>query len=277
MVIVKYCVADTSKIGNEIQAKIKGEITQEEIESFFQIFAFLGNIVPAETAYRIAEKNCNEFLAFMTKQNLSTLFKNGINEDILVTESNRLIFNLCASIITFVDYSKKGLSDRKSQKEEFESFLNRVFDSSLAYRFFYKLRNYCVHYAFPYASVEVKEPFLVDIYCRKSLLMDFSGWGSLVKKDLESMPEIIDIIALIEPLLGTIMGIDLALNYYFSDNYIHAFKSISNLCTKYGVTKPIFLLYDENENMSLRPIPIRKILEGIDKLKMHPRISINFI
>ena len=82
---------------------------------------------------------------------------------------------------TFVDYAKTAVK-RKGEEKDFKNIISQIFDESLEYRFFEKLRNYIIHYSYPFIGIEMSAPDFVKIVCRKEYLQEYDGWGAIVKK-----------------------------------------------------------------------------------------------
>lgn len=275
-----YYVAEQVLENEEQKVVIKEEVSQQEMQRFFQVFEFLGDISPAEIAYEIAIRNGHEFSSYMKRDNLAHLsLVDKVPDRALVAEANRLVFNLCVSVKTFIDYSKKALNKRKDAKKTFEEYISQVFDSKddLSYRFFDKLRNFCVHYSFPFSKVVAKMPGTIELLCEKSHLQQYDGWGAIVSKDLFKMPECICIPDYVETLLVAITSIDLMLYYSFVKDYYKANYEVAKLMTKHNLKSPIFVSKDEHQNVSLHPIPISPIVRGIGKLKKHPNVTVNIV
>ena len=80
---------------------------------------------------------------------------------------------------------------------EFKKITNKAFDTSFAYRFLYKLRNYAQHCGSPIEGIVVKrvpnEPDKVEVklfFRTKTLLTEFK-WGSIIRRELFNKEEII--------------------------------------------------------------------------------------
>ena len=200
-------------------------------------------------------------------------FSEKIDLGTISIDGNRLLFNMCASFLTFIDYSKKAVSRKEKAKENFKEFLGNAFDNSFEYRFFYKLRNFCTHYSFPFSTITVTDPGVVLLSCKKEHLLEYDGWG-IVKSDIEKLPEDIAICSYINELLTVITGIMIQTHYYFVEEYYIANKAIAELIEQYAIPSPIFAEDTENGNKTLHPIPTENILTGMEIVKSHP--SVNF-
>ncbi len=259
----------------EVKIEIKDEMSKQEVDDFYSHFSFLKKIKPTETAYNVVIRNGREFLSFMSKENLSLLYQNGMDEEEIGTDANRLVYNLCASVKTFIDYAEKSLSDRKNELDLFKKVISGVFDSEPAYRFFYHLRNYCIHYAFPYSKVFITAPCDVDVVCEKIHLLEYKKWGAKVKKDLEKYNLIVRIEELVEPLLVSITAINLMLYFYFTNDYCVANNKIAAFIKKYGLSRPTIVSEDETGRLHLNPIPIKDINDGLEKLRKNPKVTLD--
>ena len=183
MCVKYYAVSvEKSSINEETKIVVKNEITKEEFENLFRVANFLKDIMPAKEAHRIVIRNGRELLYFLSDKNLKDqLLIKKCNKRNFITDANRLTFNFCASMRTFVDYAKTAVK-RKGEEKDFKNIISQIFDESLEYRFFEKLRNYIIHYSYPFIGIEMSAPDFVKIVCRKEYLQEYDGWGRNSKK-----------------------------------------------------------------------------------------------
>ena len=148
-------VADMQSNKGEHKVTGKEEMPFEEYREFMHGFDFLKEVSQVKPAYEIVCRNGYELISFMDNKNLMDLYESKKMElEKLGVEGNRMLFNFCVSFRTFMDYAARAVSHRKEAKNAFDLFVKKLFDKSLEYRLFYKLRNFCAHYAFPFSRVE---------------------------------------------------------------------------------------------------------------------------
>lgn len=275
---IKYYAASAERndTNQGITIVVKDEITKEEFENLFSVVDFLENIVPANEAHRIVMRNGRELLQFLSDKNLKIqLLQLRCNPGDFATDANRLVFNFCASMRTFVDYATTAVQ-RKDKKEDFKRIINQVYDESLEYRFFNKLRNYTVHFSFPFDRIETVAPDSVKVMCTKEHLLKFDGWGTKVKNDLESMPEKIDVRQYVEPLLVRLESIYLMMYYYYAQDYCTASTTFTKFQKKYHLKEPTTMCIEGGVNgkKTICPLPLTAIAEGIEELKRNPYINL---
>lgn len=91
--------------------------------------------------------------------------------------------------------------DGSQYLESFKTLTGNVYDSSISYRFMYKMRNYVQHCGLPIQSASAKinkdeqgevVAQLAVYFDRDTLLQRFDKWGK-VKQDLEAQPAQIEI------------------------------------------------------------------------------------
>ncbi|GIJ30809.1 hypothetical protein Vqi01_59710 [Micromonospora qiuiae] len=118
---------------------------------------------------------------------------------------------------------KRTFGETSTNFVDFKSACSRAFDSSIAYRFLYKLRNYTTHCGLPISSVNLDAPTEEERAAglhqrisfrlnRDDLLRDFS-WGAKVRADLAAMEPAFELLPLIRqamPHLDNILQITVA-------------------------------------------------------------------
>ena len=123
--------------------------------------------------------------------------------EFMILNMNRHIMNLLTTVRTALDQTEYNLKHRYGEESErwqtFKKATAQAYDSSFAYRFLYKLRNYVQHCGMPVGNMRFnmqcgEEPSqgisqsLEFAFCRDSLLSSFDSWGTQVKSELESVP-----------------------------------------------------------------------------------------
>ena len=277
MCVKYYAVSvEKSSINEETKIVVKNEITKEEFENLFRVANFLKDIMPAKEAHRIVIRNGRELLYFLSDKNLKDqLLIKKCNKRNFITDANRLTFNFCASMRTFVDYAKTAVK-RKGEEKDFKNIISQIFDESLEYRFFEKLRNYIIHYSYPFIGIEMSAPDFVKIVCRKEYLQEYDGWGAIVKKDLLSMPEEIDVRQYIEPLLVRLETIHMMMYYYYAQDYCTASTAFASFQKKYHLKEPATMCIegDLEGKITIHPLSLEAIAEGLEQLKHNPYVNL---
>ncbi|MFA6057439.1 MAG: hypothetical protein WC756_04515 [Taibaiella sp.] len=129
---------------------------------------------------------------------------------------NRVILNLLSSIRTYLDHNETRLKKKYGEtSEEFQLFkrlTSNAFDTSFAYRFLTKLRNFAQHCGLPSGSIQQVSSrdgeTIRLILHRDNLLNVYDGWGSQVKKDLIQQSEDFDMLPLIEQKISELRAIN---------------------------------------------------------------------
>ena len=106
--------------------------------------------------FKYLQSNIGEYSKFLKK--ISNLPVNQIDSGAmfdprLVSETNRIIMNIVTSFRFFLDnadtYLCRNFGKNSDQFSDFKQLKSSEFDDHFAYRFLYKLRDYCVHLGFP--------------------------------------------------------------------------------------------------------------------------------
>ncbi|MEE4148408.1 hypothetical protein [Pseudomonas viridiflava] len=137
---------------------------------------------------------------------------NGSMSDIFASSASfqfsRLTLNLLGMFKSFLDHGAAALSRRygpeSKERRSWDIAQNAEYDRSAAYRFFSNLRNYAQHVGMPPLHFSLKENSEEDgvqvtlEFRRQELLSSYSRWSKDAKRDLESGPESLHLLTLIE-------------------------------------------------------------------------------
>lgn len=163
--------------------------------------------------FRICERNflelSNTYRGFRDEF-FSSLQMDSVINDKILDEINRLFMNYLASFRTVLDHFQTRYTRIDEQigsgfLASFKTITSNAFDTSFAYRFLSKLRNYVQHCGLPAEGVATEvlpqsdgsQHATFGIYLeRDSLLAKFDDWGK-VKPELESQLERIEILELV--------------------------------------------------------------------------------
>lgn len=272
-------LADIEISDGQQELNILKEIQQSEIDEFFDSQKIVREYKHIKNLYNITVSNGNELYGF-----LSTLYSNheslnGISEEKIYLEGNRLIANYCSFIGMYIDQIEKVLTKDKEKLESFRLTCNELYDEKFEYRFFVLLRNFVMHYSLPFTLYS--ENFNgKSLEFSKKHLLSFSKWKH-VKADLESMKENIDIRSYIEP-----MNINLTLLLWnvilhLSKEIIDAYQESGRFLAKHKVKNPAIVRYESKEKYELRsgplnftPIDLTDLISAFDDVRAHPHIDV---
>ena len=227
------------QIGNFENNKLIGEryLTINEYNEFKKSHSFILNCRQIIHLYNILVRNYNEIIDFDSDLNIillnadySTINNKSKNVHI---EINRLLLNYLSSFRLYVDYLQTKFSRSESLKpmvNDYKNIVAECFDSSFAYRFLYKLRNYTQHIDLPIETVSLKTKriskgnysYSIPIYFeRDSLLEKYKEWG-IVKNDLEKMSKYFDLYEIMD-------------EHFYSMKYIysHVYSLIKGAASPY--------------------------------------------
>lgn len=265
--------------GKELCIEAVKEVPEKEVIALFQKFNYTAETQPMNKAYKIMVRNANEYLVMTSEKVLIDRYFNK-NETLqnISDDANRLIFNFCASMQSYIDYAEKAVAHKGNDSSKgFKAFLSSLFDNELSYRFFYKLRNYTIHYSFPYTNITVTNPKSIELICSKEHLMQYTGWGAIVSKDLNNMSDVIDLRSFINPLLEILTAIQLHVYYFYVEDIFNANKAIGLFNAQYGLSVPTILEVDEQGANKIRPFPLDTLKDDINMLQSHPSINASFV
>ena len=263
-----------SEIEKEWEIVIKQEISLTEYETIMSKFSVTGPCHQVTEAKDIVLSNAESLIGWLNQDNLNRKFREGMPYKKILMNSNRLLFNFSASIYSFIEITRKIIKKRDIEWAEKYNELDRVmYDDYMEYRFWKMMRNYIVHCEFPYQSFSYSDDDTCQVMCKRDTLLKHSGWKH-VKKDIEQMPDIIDI----AKLAGTMCSHIAVMYYYFyetvADSIIECIEAYNTFKTDYQVNSPIFVKEKKEEKLVLDPIPIHELYEYYEVLKEHPNIDI---
>lgn len=272
-------VAETIRENNnEPLVNLKSEITKQEHEYLNSAFKDLGILHSISEIKDIVITNGIEYKKYVDRRNLSVLKDNGIFEEQILLQANRYILNYASSIKTYLDIEKRLLTKNKPERiDDFDKLTHYFYDSHMEYRFWCNFRNYVVHCALPYTIFHGDIETGYSVVCRKAHLLEFSNWKHS-KKDIEEMPENIELPLLVDNMSSLILALYLDFYSYWAEDIVNSIKTYSEFCKKYSVKHPIIVRVGENHiPRSMQPLPIRQMREALDVLRSNPHIKINII
>lgn len=259
------------------------DVSTEDKERFISNFWFLGRIHQVKELYSISEESYYDLIRFLTTDNLNMLLRDdNISKETVAQTGNKLLFNYCTIIKTLVDTIENHLLvNNPDSIKDFNAFCSDFYDNHFEYRFFMRLRNYCIHYRMPYTIVSASVNEDCNLFMRKTTLLEWSKWGS-VKKDLLAMPETIAVQPLLKETQSLIIAIYLQALFFFFPSIEESINNINRFCEKYGLSNFMFIQKDKIEDLKndvFKPdyVPWKELYDCIKEFDKHPKISINYI
>lgn len=160
---------------------------------------------------RSVRLNLQEFLEAIVhygKEFLETRQMSEKKIDEISLNLSRLLLNILSMFRALLDHSETSLSrefgKHSSQFAQWKSKLSGLYDVSVDYRFFYKLRNYAQHVGVPPLHISFSDSvnelgisFGLTL-SRDALLEQKDVWGAVVRRDIETGPDTISVINLLQ-------------------------------------------------------------------------------
>jgi hypothetical protein len=145
--------------------EILGELEGEDWEDYSTAYSYLASLGVGAKLLDISFDNYNEFVdAF---NGFHAAGQQGSDEVVRAEFAdmiNRRLANYLSSMRMFLDYSeyrfKRYHKQHPDRLEAFQCSRSRLFDTSFAYRFAYKLRNYAQHFGLPVGDISIRERLL---------------------------------------------------------------------------------------------------------------------
>ncbi len=155
-----------------------------------------------------------------------------------VIELNRCTLNFLTVFRTFLDHHeariKREYGKESQELRQFKKYCSSEFDSNVAYRFFYKYRNYCQHCGVPIFCIVTRltqtdtgeEKAVFDIFISKERLLKVFNWGPIVKGDIEAHEGDLNLKKLLLEFDGSIKDIHKGIIRIKKDRILSAFKML---------------------------------------------------
>jgi hypothetical protein len=139
----------------------------------------------------------------------------------MAEEINRRLLNDLSMVWSFLDLGAHRLSGRFGKDSDelaaFREATHRAYDSSFAYRFLDRLRNYAQHCGLPVGqfglleAVDRDAPSGVRVtmevqFARDQLLRESDMWNARVRKELEDGPPLIDVTSCVSEMMEQLKG-----------------------------------------------------------------------
>ncbi len=271
-------LAEIKIVGAKRTINILKDIEEGDVNQLFYHLKPIAEYKHIKYLYKIAISNGNELQSFLKAIYSNDMSIQNMKPENIFIEGNRLIANYCSFIGMFIDQIEKLLTKKAGERlESFRKTTDDLYNEKFEYRFFVLLRNFVMHYSFPFTLYS--EDFNSKcLEFSKSRLLSFSKWKH-VKSDLEKMDEEIDIRSYIKPMNVNLTVLLLTLVYHLSKEIVDAYKEVSDFIIKHRVKSPAIVKYDSIEefkkgNMVLTPINFKDLQNAFDDVKSHPSINI---
>lgn len=273
----RYYLASLTNNNGELEIKAGCQMSQHEYIKLFELFNFTG-------FYEICRsiKNMTLESADDLEQYLHTLYHSDLPCDDSkiakhLTTGNKLLINFLSFIRTFYDVINHAISQKSaSDAKEFEALNHALYDDFFGYRFFSRMRNYVIHYNMPLTTIVNSESGIV-MYCNRSQLLQYGKW-STVKKEIEHLPEKIDIVPYIAEAKIAITTLYLKSLETIVIPAFEANQKISEIRQINNISTPIILIIHEGKNEpTIKTLPLQLLGDFFEDLKYHPNYGIKII
>lgn len=155
--------------------------------------------------WQVAHMNADDFKQYLKYVGDQHAIAGGMDEHSMLNaifNGNRLFLNVLTALRTFRDHSRTNAFRRHGRHSDFvdkwEAMLSKHESSSLAYRFFYDLRNYVQHCGMPLGRAQFNSQAAPGgavvhaaefSFLRDELLRNYQKWDADVKRYLQNMEE----------------------------------------------------------------------------------------
>lgn len=273
-------LAEYKVVNEKLSLCVLDEIDHKEIDTLLSYQKPAKEYKHLKNLYKMAVKNGNELLSFLEAVYSNDLLIQHMSGEDIHLEGNRLVANYCSFITMFIDQSKKVLSRKgKDKLSEFEKTCSELYDQvNFEYRFFVLLRNYTMHYDFPFSRYH--QDFKgKSLEFQKSRLLNFPKWKH-VKKDFEKMEENIDIRSFITPMNYNLALLLWKVVFLLAKDIAKGHEEAAKFITKYKLTNPGVVKYNTSEeletgNVIWNPIDFKDLQSAFNDVMEHPGITIN--
>ena len=250
---------------DEIRIEFLDEISIDEFEKMDLIIKEIEEFNSINKLRDFVIENDHRIIIFL-RQSTTDLLQNSESwnsvgkDDIekVFYETNRLLLNYLTSVKTFLDHSETKLN-RKFGKESdeltlFKNVTSTFYDSSFAYRFFYKLRNYAQHIGLPLTNIGFTSEYNREINLMKGilrayfksseLLEKYDSW-SIVKEDFKNREPEIDLTTILYEMTHNIKEIGKCVKEIFEKPLIEKTLDLKKMIEHLKVDNGVpFIAYD---------------------------------
>ncbi|YBV93562.1 hypothetical protein M1D53_28960 (plasmid) [Bacillus sp. PK9-021] len=272
-------LAEFRVVNEQLSLYVLDEIDQKEIDLLLSYQKPAKEYKHLKNLYKMAVTNGNELLSFLESIYSNHVSIQHMNGEEIHLEGNRLVANYCSFISMFIDQSKKVLSKKgKVKLEDFETCYKELYDGeSFEYRFFVLLRNYTMHYDFPFSRYH-EDRNGKSLEFEKSRLLNYPKWKH-VKKDFEKLNEHIDIRPFITPMNYNLSLLIWKVIFLLAEDIAKAHEKAAKFISKYKLTHPAVVKFNNLEelktgNVVCNPIDFKDLQVAFDDVREHPLITL---
>lgn len=287
-----YEIANFTHDENNPVIEFIAEIPEAEVNDLFDMYKYM---TVYKQAHKLAELSVDNGIALQQyiKAIYAGKYKNEKDKEKLADTANRLTYNYCSSFGTLIDIYEKLLGKiDKAREKAFHSYTNELHSNNLEYRLFCHMRDYCVHYDFPYTNYSETEKE-IELVCTRTHLLKFDGW-KLAKNDIKGMDEKINLAKYIPKMNSLIYALFFDFLYHIADKIDRTSKIVEKLYDKYKPSIPFAIITLSNEQydkiqkheldlsadelkLNITEINIKLIKEAIDNLMRNPHVKVKLI
>ena len=267
--IYKMCEQLKTEGDGQISLRVLDDtVSLEELNDYKQNFRGVGFFDRIDFFINMISYNGQALSRFLNNSNIKS-----VNSTMDVLElANKLIYDFAATFGSLLDYVEKRVIKKQSEdiKNEYDILKERMFQNN-AYKFWYYMRNYVVHYDIPFNRALSRlegDKIIVEVISEKLHLLKYKDWKH-AKEYIANCPDIIDINSLIEPLLTIVNSYYFELVFLFRNKIINTYKQIEAFILRHKARTGIAIIaYQDEETYSHGKMAtlINLKLERIDKL-----------
>lgn len=279
MISEKYFISEHKQ--NTI--KVKQQISKKEVDELTKLTSNLKYFTMAKNYRNIAIENGLELYNFLNKiKNINDTNEiNRIKTTNILVKVNRLLLNYLVSFRIFVDNLQNRYAPKITKGEDFiKNTLNKIYDTEPIYAFLYQLRNYVIHINIAVNKIKYKEN-RIDLICDKThLLNTYSEWKSNNLSFLNTLPEDIDIMPMIENNNILIISIYLSFIGHLGKEIQDVHDNVIKVVKKYKIINPIIYVCKDETTLKdghVIDLGLDVLSDAIRELSHVPNVKINYI
>lgn len=263
--------------------EIKNEISKDEVDNLVKLTENLKYFTMAKLYMEIAIDNGLELYNFFNKIKNTHEIKeiNRIKSSNISIKVNRLLLNYLVSFRLFVDNLQKRYAPKITHGKEFETkVLNKLYDSEPIYAFMYELRNYVTHVNIAINKLKYAEHQINLICDRNHLLNTYKKWKKNHILFLNSLPNDIDLMPMIEKNNTFIMNIYLSFISYFGKEIQEVHDNVIKAVKKYNIINPIIYVCKNKQTLKdgyVIDLGLDVLNDAITELSKVPNVKINYL
>ena len=263
--------------GNKIN--IVREFHQYEYNIYTETSKYLGLHLKNKHLYQLIIRNGEELERYLRDIKGE---KDSEKPDHIIFEANRLLMNYLSMLKTYDDHISSALTKTYSVevKNDFKSFLSKMYDEFFMYRFIIRLRNFAQHFDIPISS------FTSDyndnyVMMNRDQLLNFEGW-STVKKEIQSMEKNMPVEGLADSMNSIMRNVYLLVMQMYAREIIKACEWISLLQAEFSGKATIIAAATSHQefklgNFEFIPMNSQLFIDAVEDLNELPNVNLNTI